>query len=115
LRNAIHHGNLELSSELREMEDDEVFAALADERRRVAPYCDREVCVKVSVSNDGVTFVVRDDGNGFDLSTVPDPTSDEGLESATGRGILLMQSLMDEVTFNEKGNEVTMIKRPPAE
>ena len=113
LRNAVHHGNLELSSELRELDDD-AFQELMERRRREPPYCDRKVYVRISVSPEGVTFVVRDDGNGFDPSSVPDPTSPEGLEAVSGRGLLLMQSLMDEVTFNEKGNEVTLIKRPPA-
>lgn len=115
LRNAVHHGNLELSSELREMFDEELFDKAMDERRRLSPYRDRKVYVKITISPDGVTFVVRDDGDGFDPSKVPDPTSEEGLEAVSGRGILLMQSLMDEVTFNEKGNEVTLVKRQPQE
>lgn len=115
LRNAVHHGNLELSSELRDMFDEDLFKKALDERRVLSPYCDRNVYVKVKISPDGVTFIVRDDGDGFDPSEVPDPTSEEGLEAVSGRGILLMQSLMDEVTFNEKGNEVTLVKRRPEE
>ena len=55
-------------------------------------------------------FVVRDEGPGFDPSQVPDPTDPEHLENLCGRGLLLMRSFMDEVTFNMKGNEVTLIK-----
>ncbi len=115
LRNAVHHGNLELSSELREMFDEDLFNKALDDRRKLSPYCDRNVYVKVKISPDGVTFVVRDDGDGFDPSKVPDPTSEEGLEAVSGRGILLMHSLMDKVTFNEKGNEVTLVKQRPEE
>jgi len=115
LRNAVHHGNLELSSELRDMFDEELFEKTMNERRRLSPYCDRNVYVKIKVSSGEVTFVVRDDGEGFDPSEVPDPTTEEGLEAVSGRGILLMQSLMDEVTFSEKGNEVTLVKRRAAE
>lgn len=115
LRNAVHHGNLALSSELRDVFDEDLYNKAIDDRRKLSPYCDRKVYVKVKVSSDEVTFIVRDDGDGFDPSKVPDPTSEEGLEAVSGRGILLMQSLMDEVTFSEKGNEVTLIKRRPEE
>jgi len=115
LRNAVHHGNLELSSELRDMFDEDLFNKAIDDRRRLAPYCDRKVYVKVKIAPGEVTFVVRDDGDGFDPSKVPDPTSEEGLEAVSGRGILLMHSLMDKVTFNEKGNEVTLVKRKAEE
>lgn len=111
LRNAVHHGNLELSSELREMEDDEVYNQAMEERRRTLPYRDRKVYVRVSVTSDGAKFVVRDEGPGFDPSKLPDPTDPDRLEAVCGRGVWLMRSLMDEVTYNEKGNEVTLIKR----
>lgn len=114
LRNAIHHGNLELSSKLREMEDDELYNQAMEERRRTPPYCDRKVYVKLSISSEGATFVIRDEGPGFDPSKLPDPTSPENLESVCGRGVWLMRSLMDEVRYNERGNEVTLIKKPKA-
>jgi len=56
-------------------------------------------------------FVVRDEGHGFDFGSLPDPTEPENIELASGRGVLLMRSFMDEVMFNEIGNEVTMVKR----
>jgi CheY-like chemotaxis protein len=110
LRNAVHHGNLELSSELREMEDDEVYNRAMEERRRTPPYCDRKVVVRVSISNQGAKFIVRDEGPGFDPSKLPDPTSPEHLEAVCGRGVWLMRSLMDDVVYNDQGNEVTLIK-----
>jgi CheY-like chemotaxis protein/anti-sigma regulatory factor (Ser/Thr protein kinase) len=111
LRNAIHHGNLELSSELREMEDDDLYNNAMAERRRTPPYCYRKVYVKMSISGEGAKFVVRDEGPGFDPSKLPDPTDPENLEAVCGRGVWLMRSLMDEVIFNDRGNEVTLIKK----
>ncbi len=111
LRNAIHHGNLELSSELREMEDDNLYNKAMEERRSTLPYRDRKVYVKLSFSDVGAKFVIRDEGPGFDPSKLPDPTSPENLESVCGRGVWLMRSLMDEVLYNDKGNEVTLIKK----
>ena len=59
----------------------------------------------------GVAILVRDEGCGFDPTTIADPLAPENLLKANGRGIFLMRTFMDEVTFNETGNEVTMIKR----
>lgn len=55
-------------------------------------------------------ITVTDQGEGFDPSTVPDPTTDENLEKPTGRGIMLMRAYMDEVHFNDRGNQVRMVK-----
>jgi CheY-like chemotaxis protein len=112
LRNAVHHGNLELNSKLREEYDDEKYTELFEQRRRTAPYCDRKVTVKVQISREGAKFVIRDEGPGFDPHAVPDPTAPENIEAVCGRGIWLMRSLMTEVSYNARGNEVTLIKRP---
>jgi anti-sigma regulatory factor (Ser/Thr protein kinase) len=45
---------------------------------------------------------------------LPDPTDPENLLKVSGRGILLMRTFMDEVRFNDRGNEVTMVKRRSA-
>jgi CheY-like chemotaxis protein len=115
LRNAIHHGNLELSSDLRDDYDDEKYNQAMQERRQTKPYSDRKVHLKLRITPEAAVFVIRDEGPGFDPSNLPDPTAPENLEAVCGRGIWLMRSLMDEVNYNETGNEVTLIKRPPAE
>ena len=51
---------------------------------------------------------------GFDPSLLPDPTQPENLEKVSGRGVLLMRTFMDEVIYNDAGNEVELIKRAPA-
>jgi CheY-like chemotaxis protein len=111
LRNAVHHGNLELSSKLREEFDDEKYSELFEARRRQEPYRYRKVYIKVRISREGAIFTIRDEGPGFDPNRVPDPTAPENLEAVCGRGIWLMRSLMDEVSYNETGNEVTLVKR----
>ena len=55
------------------------------------------------------TFFVRDEGPGFDPNKLPDPTDPANLEKVSGRGLLLMKTFMDEVTFNATGNQVTMV------
>jgi anti-sigma regulatory factor (Ser/Thr protein kinase) len=47
---------------------------------------------------------------GFDPSLLPDATDPTNLEKASGRGVLLMRMLMDEVFYNSTGNEVTLVK-----
>ena len=64
-----------------------------------------------SLSRSQAVFVIRDDGPGFDPSTLPDPTDPEYLERPHGRGLMLMRTFMDEVTYNAAGNEVRMVKR----
>lgn len=73
----------------------------------------KEVTVRWSVDDRQACIEVEDEGPGFDLSTVPDPTLEENLETPHGRGIALMKAYMDEVNFNERGNRVTMVKRAP--
>ncbi len=57
---------------------------------------------------------VRDQGEGFDISTVGDPLAPENLLKSSGRGIFFMRSFMDDVTLGrlpEGGTEVRMVKR----
>jgi CheY-like chemotaxis protein/anti-sigma regulatory factor (Ser/Thr protein kinase) len=108
--NAIDHGNLELDSALRE-ESHERYDELRNERARQQPYCDRRVRVTERITPDAVTYVVLDAGNGFDVTAIPDPTDPQCLLKASGRGLMLVRTFMDEVTFNQAGNEITMAKR----
>jgi CheY-like chemotaxis protein/anti-sigma regulatory factor (Ser/Thr protein kinase) len=112
LRNAMYHGNLELTSEQREG-DPVKYQELIDERAQRPPYSTRTLQVTVEVTPTSGKFVVRDQGPGFDPSKLPDPTDPANLEKVSGRGLLLMRTFMDEVTFNETGNQVTMVKRCP--
>jgi CheY-like chemotaxis protein len=110
LINAIHHGNLEVGSDVRER-DEKAYQALIEERRRQKPYRSRRVYVTSKESPAEVTYVIRDEGPGFDPSQLPDPTDPANLERVTGRGLLLIRTFMDEVHHNTAGNEITMVKR----
>ena len=76
---------------------------------------DKEVHVKFKLSSDRLFLQIEDQGNGFDPDEVPDPTQNEFLDRASGRGVLLMRHYMSEVRFNEKGNRVEMTKERDAE
>jgi serine/threonine-protein kinase RsbW len=56
-------------------------------------------------------ITVTDQGEGFNPAVVPDPTIDENLEKPSGRGIMLMRAYMDEVCFNNRGNQVRLVKQ----
>ncbi len=110
LVNAVYHGNLEVSSHLREVEGgayDEMIAM----RRTELPYRVRRVHVTARQTPTEVIYVVSDEGPGFDPSALADPTDPSQIEMVHGRGLLLIRTFMDEVTHNERGNEITMVKR----
>jgi serine/threonine-protein kinase RsbW len=88
LNNAVVHGNR------------------MDPRKRVHVHCR-------CGPGDGVSIVVRDEGNGFDPSQVPCPTPAQALYSYCRRGIYIMKFYMDEVTFQKGGAEVHLLKRAP--
>jgi serine/threonine-protein kinase RsbW len=64
----------------------------------------------------GIAILVRDEGCGFDPTTLPDPLAPENLLKANGRGIFMMRTFMDEMTFEraeQGGMQVRMVKRVP--
>ena len=71
----------------------------------------KRVRVEVVVGEREIKACVTDEGAGFDPHDVPDPTAPDNLEKAGGRGLFLMRELMDEVHFNERGNQVTLVLR----
>ena len=91
--------------------DSAQFDSLVQQRRAEQPYKDRKIEVEIELSAKQATVTIGDQGQGFDPTTLPDPTDPENLEKISGRGVLLMRSFMDEVQFNESGNQVTLIKR----
>ncbi|MFZ5828570.1 MAG: ATP-binding protein, partial [Planctomycetota bacterium] len=110
LSNAAFHGNLEIPSALRG-DDEDAYCRMIDERLQKRPYCERRIHVVATMSREEARFVVRDEGPGFDPQSLPDPTDPANLEKLSGRGVLLMRSFMDELTYSPRGNEVTLVKR----
>jgi len=108
--NALYHGNLQLDPALKET-DDIGYYAEAERRQACEPYCDRRIFVEVRMTPQAVTYVIRDEGTGFDQSRLPSEAAPEDLDRPYGRGVLLMRAFMDSVVFNERGNQVTMSKQ----
>lgn len=111
LLNAMIHGNLEVSSELRHSDDGKPYQELIAKRSVESPYQDRRVRVQMHATPEQVKFTIADEGPGFDCGRVADPTDPENLEMMGGRGLFMIDAFMDEVQHNACGNEIVMIKR----
>lgn len=70
------------------------------------------VRVGAELSPKEACFTVEDEGEGFDVRTIPDPCDPANLFKSSGRGVLLIYNIMDEVEYNAQGNRVKMVKRP---
>jgi CheY-like chemotaxis protein len=108
VKNAYYHGCLEVGAG-----DRQTIENIVQERLQTEPYGRRRIFVRSRISRAEAAFTIRDEGPGFDHSQLPDPADSISRDSATGRGIILMRIIMDEVRFNDRGNEVTLVKRPP--
>jgi DNA-binding NarL/FixJ family response regulator len=107
--NAVFHGNLEVDSEYRQT-DERIFDEIALERRGCEPYRSRRVRIHVQLDRDVARFSVCDDGPGFDTSLLNRPVAAADLSRIGGRGLLLIRTFMDDVSFNSRGNQIVMIK-----
>ena len=74
----------------------------------------KAVNIVAELSAREACFTVSDEGPGFALEDVPDPTDPSRLLEPSGRGLFLINHIMDEVCYNKCGNEIRMIKRRPA-
>ena len=114
--NAMFRGNLELSSEqiqdAREQMLLEEGPDLVRQRMGDSPYSDRKIHVGVEIGRGNVSFQIRDEGPGFDPAPyLNDKASTANLE--TGRGIKLMRTFMDEVTYSEwQPGDLGQVGRP---
>jgi serine/threonine-protein kinase RsbW len=70
----------------------------------------KKVVIDFHYKDAKAAISVEDDGRGFNLSSVPDPTTDENILKGSGRGVFLMRHLMDKLESNKQGNRITMIK-----
>ncbi len=68
--------------------------------------------ITAELSPTEASFTVEDEGEGFNVREIPDPCDPANLFRTSGRGVLLIYNIMDEVEYNEQGNRVKMVKRP---
>jgi serine/threonine-protein kinase RsbW len=70
------------------------------------------VRITAELTPQEASFTVEDEGEGFDIKLIPDPCDPANLFRTSGRGVLLIYNIMDEVEYNAQGNRVKMVKRP---
>lgn len=71
----------------------------------------KKVCISCAVNSETITVRVKDEGGGFDPTTLPNPLDEQNLMKESGRGIFLIKSMMDKVNFQmtEAGAIVEMV------
>ena len=69
------------------------------------------VRITADVSPEEARFTVEDEGDGFNVAEIPNPLDPQNLFKTSGRGVLFIYNIMDEVKYNERGNRLTMVKR----
>jgi anti-sigma regulatory factor (Ser/Thr protein kinase) len=112
LSNSVVHGNLEISSELREG-DDGAFARALAARSADPQFVSRFVEITVDFDGTRCEWTLTDQGKGFDVDRVKscEPANEADLLRPSGRGILMMRALMDEVRYEAGGRRVTLTLR----
>ena len=115
LTNSIVHGNLEVSSKLKE-EDGDQFARQLSLRSADPVYAGRQVFIGFDYNGERRQWALTDQGPGFDWEAAlaqPEPAP-EDLWAVSGRGILLMRTLVDEVRYEAGGRRVLLTLRRSA-
>jgi len=70
----------------------------------------KSVTVEYAIDPNQIRISITDEGCGFQPETLPDPCAEENLARPHGRGVMLMQAYMNEVSYNDAGNRVTMVR-----
>jgi len=89
---------------------DEAFVNAVKHGNRNNP--EKLLRVTSELSQREAIFTVEDEGDGFNVAEIPDPTDPSNLFKSTGRGVLLIYNIMDEVEYSDRGNKLKMVARP---
>jgi serine/threonine-protein kinase RsbW len=73
------------------------------------------VRISADISNAEAKFTIEDEGEGFDVNSIPDPLDPQNLFKSSGRGVFFIYNIMDEVVYNDRGNRLTMVKKAPVD
>ncbi len=113
LANALEHGNLELDSNLKGdlFAKEDPYVKLRSERISDPAYAGRLIEVRLAMDTERFELEISDEGRGFDASRMTPPPKDSEMVPHCGRGLPLILLVMDEVHFNEKGNQIRMVLR----
>lgn len=115
LLNAMLHGNLRLAAAEVQRVRSEMMrgqtSPLLQQRRQQDALKHSRIEASYELCQEYARFVIRDQGAGFDVSTIPASGDPDPIDAESGRGLVLIKNFMDEVKFNATGTEITMVKR----
>ncbi|MFQ5432034.1 MAG: response regulator [Nitrospinota bacterium] len=113
LRNALEHGNLELSSGMKPEfllgDSEDEYQRLLKERLADPAFASKKVFIRFTRKDDMLELTIQDEGKGFDHKKYERGSNKQGEIACHGNGLILMRSGVSDVSFNEAGNEVTLI------
>lgn len=66
----------------------------------------KNISIEVSYKRPEINIMIEDEGNGFDLNKISDPTSENNIKNESGRGIFIIRTLTNQIEYNEKGNRI---------
>jgi len=89
---------------------DEAFVNAVKHGNRHDP--EKLLRVTAELSAREAIFTVEDEGDGFNVREIPDPCDPTNLFKSSGRGVLLIYNIMDEVEYSDRGNKLKMVARP---
>lgn len=109
LNNALEHGNLEISYEEKSkwMEENGEIVSLIEQKRLDPKFSNRKIGISYILNQDFCSFTISDDGNGFDWKKYTQKQAEESTE-LHGRGIQLSGEMVGNLSYNDKGNKVTL-------
>jgi len=111
IMNAIEHGNLGITSAEKAIAlKKNVLPELYDKRLSEEKYASRKVIVNFVLNSEYCQWIIKDEGEGFDWESIPNPTLGNNLFELNGRGIFISRFQFDELEYLEKGNVVRVRK-----
>lgn len=110
LVNAIEHGNLGITYEMKKKwldEDiyDQEFQRLTKENQ------DKKVLLSVLIEDDTLVATITDEGKGFDMKKQVEKQSEDNILRESGRGLIIVKHFFEVLVYNEIGNQVTIVKK----
>ncbi|MCK4797112.1 MAG: ATP-binding protein [Spirochaetes bacterium] len=111
LINAIEHGNLDISYKEKTMllKKGYDLPQIIEKYSKRIKYSKRKVSIEFTLTREKAIYVIKDQGKGFDWRALSDFSDSKKLILEHGRGIMISKRYFDELNYNEKGNEVTLI------
>ena len=114
LTNDLIYGNLKIPGDLSEAEGDDLFWEMVEQREQEESFNTKEIDLRMECLEDRLVLTVRDEGDGFDwkglvssMDRASDETAGPDALASHGRGLLILRSYVDDLQWNEKGNEVS--------